>query len=419
MKQHIFQTDAGGIYYRNTISAFLTEGAEQVCCAVSHADAAVWVKSARVEQIRVLQSLLSAAEAEGGIILAPYVQKEARLNGILLIYGHRRPILFPDAVRTRAVEDIRQAVAYASDLTHFQRVWEELYLCPILVTSEEEAMPARPSFWRYPDVDAYVHRESSRTPFSALSVFSPTAIPTVGVPAALDDETEAALKTADFTCEEVLIGALGSPEQFEANLAGRFYYIPAAYGDPKALRSLRQVALYRSAYTETPGIRYYADILDVTTVKRHTIPVKLRRGNGDEDYILFSLGAWRRLDRPIDIRTATVKKPRYTNRFLLLHSQSAYELFHIRAPWEFRLSRELRHMASAREGDYVFALGDACAVTMKDGALTLLDGGGAARAVYPLSLWKRDPGTVFEEIKTGLLALGREEKRRRYDRLSK
>ncbi len=147
---------------------------------------------------------------------------------------------------------------------------------------------------------------------------------------------ETKLKKVDWNVKDVLVGSIGSQEQLEINLRDRFYYVPAKHISQSDF-PVRRVAIYQSAYNATPGIRYYADVLTTRKVKRKNIPVKMRSNNGEEDYYLFTVSAWKELKTPIAINTDIVKKPRFTNNFLLEHCESAYELFNVNSDEEYRL----------------------------------------------------------------------------------
>lgn len=87
---------------------------------------------------------------------------------------------------------------------------------------------------------------------------------------------------------DVLVGTVRSPEQFQRNLAGNFYYVPASQF-PAEAKNARYVALYQSQNLFGGGacIRFYGEIASVAQVLRREIPVPASPQKAMEPYYLL------------------------------------------------------------------------------------------------------------------------------------
>ncbi len=128
--------------------------------------------------------------------------------------------------------------------------------------------------------------------------------------------------------EDVLIGSLGSEVQLEINLRENFYYTPLSVTDRS--KKVRYVALYRSASSADPGIRYYGEITGTDIRCRGDIKVPLRRYNPEEPYVYYGIKEWKTLERPIIPKGEGVAGPRYTCFHLLKSCANTEELFRAR-----------------------------------------------------------------------------------------
>ena len=224
----------------------------------------------------------------------------------------------------------------------------------------------------------------------------------------LSRETEEALSGVDWSRREVLVGSVRTPEQLCFNLEARAYYVPARYlsGTPGPLR---YVALHQEGPGQEPGIRLFAEILNVRQVPRGTIPVTMRsRTNPEEPYCFFDLGPWQQLPRPIVLQDTPRGKPRFTNRFLLEHCGSSYQLFAVSSEEGYRLLAAVcaafdrastlppRKAAAYRAGDSHRLLAEPGWVTVQDAAGRTLDR-------IPLSAYSKSPRAVFLRVRRLIL----------------
>ena len=161
----------------------------------------------------------------------------------------------------------------------------------------------------------------------------------------IPDELEAALSAVDFGICNVLVGSLGSREQFAENIAKKYYYVPERNLDVSRL-PIRYVAIYQSShlFADQAGIRYVGEVVGHRRLKRKKIKFPIRKNNGEEWYYLFKIKKWKTLENPIDTKHESVYEPKYTNLFLLESCTQSYELFRIRSAGQYRLLYELNHI---------------------------------------------------------------------------
>lgn len=149
---------------------------------------------------------------------------------------------------------------------------------------------------------------------------------------------EKALSEVDWSRREVLVGSLGSREQFRDNLKRNYYYVPAKYLDQDQL-PIGYVALYQSAnlFGRDAGVRYYGEVTETRHLLRREIKFRSRWRRDDETYYAFRIKEWRQLPRVIEVKDEGVYAPRLTNLFLLHHATQSYELFHVGSAEQYRL----------------------------------------------------------------------------------
>ncbi len=218
--------------------------------------------------------------------------------------------------------------------------------------------------------------------------------------AMLPDEIEAALRQVDWTERDVLVGSIGSEAQLMENLKHRFYYVPAKYlPDPEL--PVRIIAIYQgNRYRET-GVRYFARVQSMRVVQRGEIPVPLRRGNPEEDYVFFTVEDWQVLEAPLDAQGESVTAPRWTNSFLLHHADSVYQLFAVESEQDYRLLCALRRMAHRiREGyrRYTVAI-DGMYFLRAQGRIICFCRGEEPLFRFRLEQLERDPKSMFVVLK--------------------
>ena len=153
---------------------------------------------------------------------------------------------------------------------------------------------------------------------------------------------EGELAAVDWGRFDVLVGSVGSAEQFGDNIARRYYYVPEANVN-KSLADLRYIALYQSTnmFGSESGIRYFGEITQTKRLKRKDIHFPMRRKNGEEWYYAFRVKSWRLLDYTVSVKDEGVFGPRFTNMFLLQNCRHSYELFNIQSADQYRLVYEL------------------------------------------------------------------------------
>lgn len=215
------------------------------------------------------------------------------------------------------------------------------------------------------------------------------------------DKLEAKLKAVDWSVRDVLVGTMRSPQQLEACLKHRFYYIPAdRLGDSGA--SIRYVALYQSQYVfgAQAGVRYYGEVTKCSAVRRGDITeVKARKGTEQALYSRFDIREWKQLNRPIEAKETGFVRD-FTNLFLLEHSAQTPELW-LRSEEEYRLYSGLKRAVyddTINEPDNGLAFGfRGFSVSFADGKILVAEGNGVF-AQYELSDFMQYPDSVFQNI---------------------
>ena len=155
--------------------------------------------------------------------------------------------------------------------------------------------------------------------------------------------TPALCEEVDWRVRDVLVGSLGSVEQFRINLEKRFYYVPSRVFDAKSA-NVRFVTLYRShsMFGEACGISHYGEVVSITKVKRRRIPVPIHASSPNDDYYLFKIREWKTLPSMIRIKDEGVYAPRLTSFFLLMNCTDSYELFSVTSREQYELLRTLK-----------------------------------------------------------------------------
>jgi len=164
------------------------------------------------------------------------------------------------------------------------------------------------------------------------------------------EEKEDTIEYSDLSRQDVLVGSLGSREQYRDNIEKRYYYTPKRNIGKDELR-FTHIALYRSVnlFGSECGIEYLGRIRKVKEMKRKQIGLPLRSNNGEEIYYVFYIEKWEKLTNMIKVRDEGVFEPRLTNMFLLTHCRYSYELFHIHSAREYRIFSAIRKLAEAYE----------------------------------------------------------------------
>ena len=212
------------------------------------------------------------------------------------------------------------------------------------------------------------------------------------------------ITNVDWSVYDVLVGSFGSKEQFEDNLARKYYYAPAAFIKENKM-PVKYIALYQSKKFHDAGIRYYGKVTYVKKMKRKKIPFPMRRPNGNEDYYLFAVDEWKPLPRSIRVRDEGVFEPNFTSMFLLANSIYSYELFNVRSAEQFEILRALREFfiqtyIYANKACETYELSNGISLKASGGALYLTDSNGRSILERPFSLssFTKHPKNSFNMI---------------------
>ena len=158
---------------------------------------------------------------------------------------------------------------------------------------------------------------------------------------------ESKLAKVNWSRQEVLIGPLRDRSQLDVCLQNQFYHIPAARLPDDRL-PIHYVAIYqsRAMFGTEAQIAYYGEVKRIQKVKRKDIQeVPIYYGSPEEDYYRIEIKQWRKLARPIQVAPG-VRMPRFTNEFLVKHSDSSAELF-FKSQEEYRFYSELKRYISS------------------------------------------------------------------------
>lgn len=148
----------------------------------------------------------------------------------------------------------------------------------------------------------------------------------------------------DWSVKDVLVGSLGSIEQFNDNIARKYYYVPAKYVLADRF-PINYIAIYQSKRMfDDACISYYGRITKTKQVKRKNIDFPLRRNNGEEMYYAFRIQEWKKLSHKISGKYDYIAEPRFTNMFLLQNCTESYELFCVDSDDKYRLLLQIKRM---------------------------------------------------------------------------
>ena len=225
--------------------------------------------------------------------------------------------------------------------------------------------------------------------------------------ASLPAGIEKRLTQVDWSRQDVLVGSLGSIEQFDDNIKRNYYYVPAKHVERSRL-PIHYIALYQSTkmFGGQAGIRYYGEVIEAKRLKRSEIHFPSRRNNGDELYYAFLVKEWKMLPVAITVKDEGVYEPKFTNLFLIQHCSQSYELFHIHSEEQYRLLHELKRMfnnatvnANA-QSDPVYQIEGGRSVWIHEGCFDILNENGERLFDPPLRVsdFSRHPRYYFNLI---------------------
>lgn len=227
----------------------------------------------------------------------------------------------------------------------------------------------------------------------------------------LPEGIESLLRSVDWSCNDVLVGSLGSVAQLEDNLARRYYYVPKKSVTDEAL-AVKVIALYqsRTLFGKDAGIRYYGKVSEAKELPRREIDFPMRKGNGEERYYAFRVEEWKALPITIGVRFDTVYKPRLTSSFLLEHCTESYELFGVKSSEQFVLLHEIKQLLGGISGNgetFEGAMRLRCGYSLwvHDGYLEAFDSQGTRMLDTPIrvSVFSKNPKGVFTALSDKLL----------------
>ena len=160
--------------------------------------------------------------------------------------------------------------------------------------------------------------------------------------ATLPKGIESKLAKVDWNRRDVLIGTLKNKEQLSISINQKFYHLPVKQLPDDRL-PIRYVAIYQSQrfFGADAQIAYYGEVKRIQKVKRYQITeIPYTPDRGNEDYYRIEIRQWRKLARSIRIAKG-IRQTRFTNEFLLKHSESTAELL-LRSEEEYRFLTELK-----------------------------------------------------------------------------
>ncbi len=192
---------------------------------------------------------------------------------------------------------------------------------------------------------------------------------------------------------DCLVGVVRDRRQLEANLAGKFYHVPARFVYELDM-PIKYIALYTSASTfgrGNAGIHRYGKIKSFRAVPRYQITALPK--NSPEMYFVFEVEEWETLGRPVrPLETAQVVT--MTSLALIKKSEYMPELY-MRSEEQFLLFQYLKDIclngADKKKYNYngtkIAASGDTIEVIFKNGERRKFD-----RSIFngrPFSLYRK------------------------------
>jgi predicted component of viral defense system (DUF524 family) len=150
------------------------------------------------------------------------------------------------------------------------------------------------------------------------------------------------IKEEYFKDRNVLVGALRNKEQLKVNLESKFYHTSCSNVN-LAEHNIKFIALAQSKrqFGDEAGIIYYGKVLDIKIMRRNAI--KELPSESAEDYYVFQIEEWKKLDKKIEVKGYQVLKVLYTTEFLLNNASVVTDLC-IRSKEEYRLWQELKRV---------------------------------------------------------------------------
>lgn len=213
---------------------------------------------------------------------------------------------------------------------------------------------------------------------------------------------EERLEKYDWSVRDVMVGTVGSKEQFEDNIRRRYYYVPVS-AIKESDFPIHCIALYQSKnlFKEEAGIRYYGSVSYMDKVKRSEIKFPYMPNKADKEYYAFRIDEWKCLNNKIQVKDEWIKgEPKFTNLFLLENATQSYELFNIYSEEEYRLMQELKNAFGdgVVGGDKVFRINNEFSVTTLNGKFTIMHDAAIVDEI-PIETFQKRPRDTFKKIK--------------------
>ncbi len=215
---------------------------------------------------------------------------------------------------------------------------------------------------------------------------------------------EEKLAKVDWSKRDVLVGSLRNAEQLDLCLRYHFYHVPARYVQETDF-PIHYIALSQSINLFGPkdaGVSYYGEVTYTKKVHRKEITEVPTIGNPDEWYYRFEIKEWQKLSRPILQKEIGIRKPLFTNIFLLEHSFQVPELT-LRTEEEYRLYSELKRSLDSttineEDAEHGFLFGKNL-IIFEFGKIHVYRDNRLFRE-YDIKEFSRKPNTVFRRIQT-------------------
>ncbi len=218
---------------------------------------------------------------------------------------------------------------------------------------------------------------------------------------------EERLARVDWEMEDVLVGSLGSKEQWDDCFDKNYYYAPRS--SMSLYHQVDYVAIYQSKklFGEDAGVLYYGKVEETSIVARKGINNLGGRTHPDAKCYRFAIKKWEKLPAKIDFEKDWVYRPRYTNAFLLKNSKSTFELFNIRSEADYRLVYELRRIQEnlrvQDDSNELFVKFNDTVSVYNDNSYIRVYDSGKEQLRKSTDDFRKSPSIVFESIKKCLV----------------
>ncbi len=194
---------------------------------------------------------------------------------------------------------------------------------------------------------------------------SESAFERASFPIGIDDK----LTHVDWDKKDVLIGTFPSAELYDICYRSKNYYVREDYVNRSRL-PIHYLALYKTneKFNNSGEIRYFGEVIELTRLPGRMIKdISIAKENEDKLFYRITVNGWKDIS-DFNESGESIKpmesgfKLRYTNTFLLYHSEMVPELF-LKGEEEYRFYHELKRIARnttvGEEGDFTsFVYGD-------------------------------------------------------------